>query len=643
MPHELYATAAGLMKDYMENVIETMINERFAEMMQKANPPFVAAQASDGDFMIAKTKGAFTVAALVEEGGLKRALDALVTETERVKRYGFTASEYDRARINVLKQYESLFNDRDKQKNRSFTNEYVRHFTDGGYIPGIETEYQLISGIAPQIPVEQVNQYVKDLIGDKNIVIGLTGPDKEGMKYPTEAQLLEDFIQAQQLPVEPYEETVSNEPLIPGLPAPGQIKETKTDPLFGATVLTLGNGIKVVLKHTEFKKDEILMTATSPGGSTLFGAKDIDNLKVFNDVITLGGVGNFSATDLNKVLAGKKVSCSPSIGLNTENVNGYAAPSDLKTLFELVYLNFTAPRMDEEAYTSFEGRMIAQLKNLQLNPMVAFNDTLTEAIYKNNPRAARITADDFRNISYPRIMEMYKERFADASDFVFTFVGNIEMDSIRPYIEQYLATLPAKGRVEKGNPAEVPAIRKGEYTNIFKRQLETPKASVVNFWSGQMDYNLENIQTATMLKQILDLVYMEKVREDESGTYGVQTSAQISSFPEGQTFLQAYFDTDPAKREKMNEIVRTELTNITESGPREEDFKKSQDNILKRHAENLQENVYWLTTLDNYYFRGFNGETQYVETLQGITPAKIQAFAKKLIGQGNRIEVVMEP
>ena len=272
----------------------------------------------------------------------------------------------------------------------------------------------------------------------------------------------------------------------------------KTDTLFGATVLTLDNGIKVVLKHTDFKKDEILMTATSPGGSTLFGTKDIDNLKVFNDVITLGGAGNFSATDLNKVLAGKKVSCSPSIGLNTENVNGYAAPADLKTLFELVYLYFTAPRMDEEAYTSFENRMIAQLKNLELNPMVAFSDTLTKAIYDNNPRAARITAGDFKQISYPRIMEMYKERFADASDFVFTFVGNIDTDSIRPFVEQYLATLPVKGRAEKANPAEVPAIRKGEYTNIFKRALETPKASVVNFWSDKMEYNIENILKATM-------------------------------------------------------------------------------------------------------------------------------------------------
>lgn len=643
MPQDMYSTVAGVVKDYIQSVAATMMNERFSEMVQKANPPFVAAQASDGDYMISKTKGAWSVAALVKENEVDSAMNALVTETERVKRYGFTPSEYDRARINVLKQYESIYNDRDKQRNSSYTNEYVRHFTEGGYIPGIETEYALISQIAQAVPVEQVNKYIQDMIGDKNIVISLTGPEKEGFTYPTDEQLLRDFMKAQQIPVEPYKETLSNEPLIPELPAPGKITDTKVDQQFGATVLTLSNGIKVVLKHTDFKKDQIVMTATSPGGSTLFGNKDIDNLKVFNEVIDLGGLGNFSATDLNKLLAGKKVSCSTSLGMDSENVNGSSAPSDLKTLFELIYLNFTAPRMDEEAYASFENRMIAQLKNVELNPMVAFSDSLTKAIYNDNPRAMRIDVADFKKISYPRIMEMYKECFGDASGFVFTFVGNINTDSIRPLVEQYLATLPANGKIEKGNVKEVPAIRKGEYVNRFKRQMETPKASVVNFYSGQMDYNLENIITATMLKQVLDLVYMEKVREEEGGTYGVQTSARISSFPEGQTFLQAYFDTDPDKREQMNTIVRNELKRICDVGPRPEDFKKTQDNILKRHAENQQENNYWLTTLDNYYYKGFDGATKYADTVKSITPAKIQSFAKKLLEQGNSIEVVMEP
>lgn len=643
MPQDMYGTIAGLVKDYIQSVAATMMNERFSEMVQKANPPFVAAEAADGDFMISKTKGAWSVAALVKDNEVDSAMNALVTETERVKQFGFTHSEYDRARINVLKLYESIYNDRDKQRNSSFTNEYVRHFTEGGYIPGIEAEYALISQIAQAVPVEQVNKYIQDMIGDTNIVISLTGPEKEGITYPSDEELLRDFMKAQRIPVEAYKETVSDEPLITQLPAPGKIIESKEDPLFGATVMTLGNGIKVILKHTDFKKDQILVTATSPGGSTLFGNKDIDNLKVFNDVIGLGGLGNFSATDLTKILAGKQVSCSTSLGMDSENVNGSSTPSDLETLFELIYLSFTSPRMDEEAYASFENRMLAQLKNLELNPMVAFSDSLNKAIYNNNPRAMRIEPADFGDISYPRIMEMYKERFGDASGFVFTFVGNVDTDSIRPLIEQYLATLPANGKIEQGNVKEVPPIRKGNYVNRFKRPMETPKASVVNFYSGQMDYNLENIITATMLKQVLDLVYTEKVREDEGGTYGVQTSARISSFPEGQTFLQAYFDTDPDKRERMNTIVRNELKRISDIGPNPEDFKKTQDNLLKRHAENLQENVYWLSTLDNYYYKGFDATTKYVDTVNSITPAKIQAFAKKLLDQGNSVEVVMEP
>lgn len=641
LPKELNATATGLVMDYLQSVCAAMMNERFDEILHQANPPFVYAEAFDGDFAVARTKEAWTVAALVKEGETDSTLATMVKETERVRRYGFTQSEYDRARINVLKQYESAYNERDNQKNSAYTREYVSHFTEGGYIPGIETEYALINQIAPNVPLEQVNQFIQEVIGEKNIVIGLTGPDKAEVSYPSEEELLRTFEEARRMTVEPYQETVSNEPLIPSLPDPGKITETTVDPLFGATVMKLGNGVRVVVKPTEFKKDQVLMTATSPGGSTLFGTEDIENLKVFSSVIGLGGLGNFSAIELGKRLAGKNVSCSASLGLNDESLNGSAAPKDLQTLFELIYMHFTAPRMDEEAYASFETRMKAQLQNAELDPMLAFSDTLTQAVYDGNPRALRLKAADFAQISYPRIMEMYKERFADASDFVFTFVGNVNADSIRAYVEQYLATLPASGRVEKGDPAQVPAFRKGEYVNLFHRPMETPKASVINFYNGQMDYTLENIVAARMLGQILDLVYMEKIREDEGGTYGVQSSAVVSSFPEGRTLLQIYFDTDPAKRERMNTIVCNELRQIGEEGPRAEDFKKTQDNLLKRHAEQLQENAYWLEVLDTYYFRGFDSENRFEAVVKAMTPAKIREFAKKFLSQGNRIEVVM--
>lgn len=643
LPRDLYATPMGLVMDYIRNVASTMMTDRFNELLQKGNPPFVDAQASDGEYMIAKSKDAWSVACLAKEGKINESLTAMVAETQRLKQYGFTASEYERARINVLKSYETQFNEREKQKNDAYTNEYVSHFTDGGYIPGIEMEYTLINQIAPSIPVEQVNQYIQDMIGEKNIVISLTGPAKEGLTYPSEDELLRTFMKAQKIAVEPYKETVSNEPLVANLPAPGKITKEEVDPLFGSTVFTLGNGVKVVVKQTEYKKDEILMTATSPGGSTLFGKADVPNLKLFNEVIGLGGLGNFSATDLTKVLAGKQVSLSAGLGLDNESLNGRSTPADLETLCQLIYLQFTALRPDTEAYTSFEGRMKAQLQNLELNPMVAFSDTITKAIYNGNPRVQRLKETDFAQISYQRILDMYKERYADASDFIFTFVGNVNPDTLKPFIQQYLATLPSLKRVEKGNVKEVPVLRNGTYTNHFARSLQTPKASIVNFFSGNLPFTLENRLTITMLKQILDLVYTEKVREDEGGTYGVQTSVKIASFPEGQTILQTYFDTDPAKGAQMNTIVHNELKRISETGPRVEDFNKTKENMLKKHAEALQENSYWLNTLDTYYDKKRDDHTTYETTLKAITPAGIQALAKTLLKQGNTVEVVMEP
>ncbi|WP_106831975.1 M16 family metallopeptidase [Parabacteroides pacaensis] len=643
MPQEMYATPMGLVRDYIRQVASQMINSRFNELTQKANPPFVYAMGTDGNFMVSKTKDAWTLAAVAKEGEIDEALTALVNEAQRIKKYGFTQSEYERARTNVLKRYESQYKERDKQKNNTYVNEYVSHFTDGGYIPGIETEYTMLTQIAPNLPVEEVNRYVQALLTDKNIVIALTGPEKEGLTYPTPEQLLADYYAAQKQEVEPYEETVSKEPLVSNLPEPGKIISIKENPVFGTTEIVLSNGIKVNLKKTDFKEDEILLTATSPGGSSLFNEDDLVNIKAFNSVMDLSGLGNFTSVDLGKKLAGKKVYVGTSLGNDQEKVSGSVSPKDMETLFQLLYLTFTAPYKDEEAFNSFKNRMEAQMKSMELNPMVSFSDTLNATIYDSNPRTTRLKADEINKIDYDRILKMYKERFGNASDFIFTFVGNIHTDSIKPYLEQYLGSLPTQNKTEKANEKEAPVYHKGKKTVHFKRSMETPKAAVINIYSGNMDRTLENLITSTMLKQILDIVYVEKVREDEGGTYGVSVGANISSFPEGQAMLQTYFDTDPAKREKLNNIVHTELKRIADEGPRQADFNKTKENMLKKHTEQLQENGYWLSVLDNYYTDNFDFLTQYNDILNAMTPEKIKAFADNLIKQGNMVEVVMEP
>jgi zinc protease len=648
LPYALRGTIADFITRYTRTVISLIMSERFSEIVQKANPPFVAAYANDDDYFVSKSKGAWTSAAIVKPGELERTLGALVAETERVKKFGFTEAEYERAKENILKSYESAYKDRDKHENSTFVEEYIRNFTEDECIPGIEIEYEIIKQMAPNFPLEGINQYVRNLFDEKdngrNVVISLSGPDKEDVTYPAEKELLRMFYLASKANVSANEEEVVSKVLIPELPAPGKITEEREDPLFGTTVYTLNNGVRAVVKQTDYKKDQIVMTATSPGGTTMFkDDKDIWNLKVINNAIVLGGLGEFSATGLRKALAGKNISCSVGIGAANENFNGSASPSDLKTLFELIYLQFTGMRIDDDAYASFEERVKSQLDNLLANPMIAFSDTLTELVYNYNPRTSRLKSSDFDKIDYHRMIDMYKERYGDASDFIFTFVGNVDKDSIRPLLEQYLATLPSLGRKEKADEKMVTPFRKGKVKSHFSRRLETPKSSVAIMYTGEMPYNLKSVITSQLLSQILDLVYMEKIREDESASYGVQTNVRLYDFPEGRTSIQIFLDTDPEKQDGVVNIIKSELERIAKEGPLQIHLDKGLAGILKGREELKQQNDYWLGVLDVYYCRNFDAHTEYDSIIKTVTVDDIKSFTKEFLDQGNEIEVIMSP
>ena len=648
IPFALKGTIADFITRYTQTVISMVMSERFSDIVQKSDPPFVAAYANDGDYSVSKTKGAWTSTAIIKPGELERGLKALVAETERVKRFGITQAEYERAKDNILRGYESSYNERDKQMNESYAEEYVHHFTDGGCISGIEIEYELIKQIVPNYPLEGINNYLNKLFSKENIghnlVISLTGPDKEDVVYPTEEDLLTMFINAAKEAVKANDEEIVSKVLIPELPKPGRIVSETEDPLFGTTIYTLSNGVRVVIKQTDFKRDQIMMTATSPGGTTIFkDDKDIWNLQAINNAIMLGGLGEFSATNLRKALAGKNVSCRVGLGDANENFDGSASPSDLKTLFELIYLQFTSIRMDDEAYASFEERVKIQLDNMILDPMVAFSDSLTETMYNHNPRNSRFKSSDFEKVDYQRMIDMYKERYADASDFVFTFVGNVDRDSIRPLMEQYLATLPSLNRKDQPDEKQITPFRKGKVKCHFSKSLETPKSSVALMYTGEMPYNLKNIITAQLLNHILDLVYTDKVREEENASYFVQTSVILSNFPKGRTSIQIYFDTDPAKQDQVIGIVKSELERIAKEGPRRMELDKSIGNTVRKRKEIMQENDYWLNIIDTYYSRNFDVHTDYDKILNSITVDDIKKFTKEFLDQGNVVEVVMSP
>jgi zinc protease len=341
-------------------------------------------------------------------------------------------------------------------------------------------------------------------------------------------------------------------------------------------------------------------------------------------------------------LAGKRASASPSIGLITQSMNGSSSIKDFETMLQLVYLYFTSPRSDNDAFASYIQRMETQLKNQEADPMVAFSDSVTYALYGDNPMTKRLKVGDLPNIDYDKIMKMYKQSFGNPGSFTFTFVGNIDEEKVKPVIEQYLASLPGTSR--KTEFKKIPIdYRKGIIYNLFEREMQLPKASVFNGITGSIDFTQKNRMLMSMFGQILDIVYTEKIREEEGGTYGVYAGGGISRYPKNQSLMQIIYDTDPAKMEKMNVIVLDELQSIAADGPREADFSKVKEFTRKKYYENIKENSYWLNILDNYYFYGDDDHSNYLKILESITPNDVKTFVKEFLSQNNRATVIMMP
>ena len=383
-----------------------------------------------------------------------------------------------------------------------------------------------------------------------------------------------------------------------------------------------------------------MMRAFSPGGTSLFGTKEALQVKMLNNIIGVGGLGNFSNVELEKVLAGKKANVNSFVNSLNEGLSGSCSPKDMETMLQLTYLSFTAPRMDMDAFESFKNRTKAELANQEANPMTALSDSLQHALYGNHPLAMRVKADMVDLIDYNRIMEMYKNRFMDAGDFTFLFVGNINPDEAKPMIETYLGGLPTIQRKEIFADIKMD-FRKGEYKNVFNKQMETPMATVVVVASGNCEYNLKNDLLMTCLSRTLDMVYLEEVREKQGGTYGVQTVGQLTRYPKDEAILQVVFNTDPTKREMLMQIIMSELQKVAKEGPKEEHLAKVKEAMVKQYAENIKENNYWLGQLYQYYWYNEDMNINYEQVVNSITVKDVQEFAKKLFDQGNLIEVSM--
>ncbi len=642
VPSEIKNSMNGMLLSILENFASGLLSARFEEISQKSNSPFLAAGAYDEDYMVSKTKSAWTVAAICKEDSIMPAFAAILREDQRALKYGFLESEVDRMKENLLQGYENAYNNRNKERNDRYASEYVRCFIDDEPFPGIETEFEMVKQLMEYVSADMVSQYLETVDSNENMVITINGPEKEGLTYPSKDEILSLMERIKKEELIAYSENVSDEPLISDLPAPGKIVKRETSDSLATAVWTLSNGVKVILKNTDFKDDQILINSVSYGGTSLFEDADVWNMQLISLIPSWGGLGNFNATDLQKKLAGKSASASPYVSETTQGISASSNKKDLEIAMQLIYLTSTSPHKDADAFNAFMSRLGTNLKNARLQPNTIFSDSISKTLYGNNPRMQRMKEDDLSKIDYDRILEMYKECFTQTAPPTFTFVGNIDEEVLAALVEQYLAILPVgspdRKYVERDNN-----IKAGNIINHFDQKMETPKVSVLDIYSGVLPRNEKNIITAGILNQILDLVYTRTIREEEGGTYGVGSSVGIARIPEGRTTLSINFNTDTEKVAELNKIAARELVNIAENGPTEEDFGKTIEYLVKNHKDRIKTNGYWLSVLSAKYFYDEDNYTTYIDALTSITPDDVKNLTKELLSQKNYIEVIMSP
>ena len=644
MPDSLKGTMAFVLANYMKSAALSMLNDRLKEYAEKPESPFLQASAEDGSYLLSNVIDAFTLGILPKDGQAESALKTALIEARRAAEFGFTATEYSRFKANYLSSLDKQYSNKDKRYNRQFVNQYVQHFLANNPIPSIDFTYANMKQMVPMLPLEGVNMLIKKLVAqtDTNLVVLNFNNEKEGAVYPTEEGLMQAVRDARSAQIEAYVDNVKDEPLLTTLPKKGKIKKEVKNDLFGYSELTLSNGVKVILKQTDLKKDQVLLSAEGFGGSSLYGEQDLANVKLFDDVIEASGLGNFSHTELEKALAGKIASASLSMGAYRQHLRGSSTPKDVETMLQLVYLYFTNIHKDQKSYDNLMQTVEVSLKNRLLQPEAVFSDSLQATLSCHNPRNKYIDLDDLKKVDYDRILQIAKERTANAAAYTFTIVGNYDEQTIRPLLEQYLAALPAKGKVVKGT--DIATDFKGIVTNNFKHKAETPKAIAVMAWNSKtLPYNLEYSIKASMAGQILAMEYLKKIREDAGAAYTVQASASVTRDDFGTDgTIFCYCPMKPEKADTAVMIMRNEVEQMMTTCDADK-LQKVKEYMLKNHGDQLKQNNYWMGRIGIWRKYGLDFHTDYEKVVNAQTPESISDFVKELVKAGNRAEVVMMP
>ena len=638
-------TEADFRRQLLASLYNSMLNSRLDELAQKPNPPFTFAYTGYGNSV--GDLATYASYVFVPEGGALKGLETALEETERVLRHGFTSTELERTKLELEKGVERAVKEMDKMESNRIVGQYIYHFLKDNPIPSPVQREQLYKKFLPTITLEEVNALAKEWVTEENRVVIITGPEKESTPMPTEAEILNIFEKINQKNLQPYEDNVSDEPLLAADLQPVAITNTRYIEQVDITEFTLANGVVVVLKPTDFKNDEIMMRSYSPGGTSLYPDEDYPSASFASSIINEGGVGNFDLPQLQKKLAGKKVSVYPSIGSLYEYMNGGCSPDDLETMFELIYLYFTAPRADENVLQSFVTKQKSIYKNLFSNPQYWFFDQTSKIKYDNHPRVGFPTEEVMDKISLDKVIEIYKDRFADASDFTFFFVGNFEVQKMKEMTAKYLGNLPTSGRKEKWKDTNIDLVKGRIKKDLVKGKA--PKALVEMTYHGKYEaWTAKKIFEFYRMIDLMSIKMRESMREDKGGVYGVGVRGNTSKFPDPEYTITISFNSEPEKVEELINTALNDIENIRKNGVDEKDLNKVKETAIQEHQKNLKENRWWMGDIVNNYQEEWHNfdyfqQAPFQKTIESITPTDIQQAVTKYFDDNNFIRIVMMP
>ncbi|HOW10761.1 MAG TPA: insulinase family protein [Bacteroidales bacterium] len=640
-------SANGTYGEYRDQILRSlytgMLNNRLGEIAQKPESPFVYAGSGYGSF-IGRSIETYQLMASAKENQIERSIEVILAENERVRRFGFLASELERQKKDMLAMYETMAKEADKTESSSYADEYLRNYLENEPIPGIKKEFELVSAFLPGVTLEEINSLGKNLISDDNIVALVTAREKEGVKVPSESQVLDIIKSVRGMKIDPYSEDVSDAPLLHRIPEKGKVTQRTENSIFGYTDLKLSNGVRVILKPTDFKNDEILLSSYSPGGTSLYPDDDIMSATVATAIVSQSGLGDFDFIGLQKKLAGNTAKVAPYINNLHEGITGSCSPKDLETMLQLNYMYFTAVRRDETAFNAYVSRIRNMIKPMRSNPLVIFQDTLTKIVSSFSKRVIAVPTDaQIDKISLDRVMAIFSDRFSDAGDFTYFMIGNFKTDSVVPLLETYLGGLPAKGRKEEWKDVE-PGFPEGKVIAYVPKNSE-PQSRVAMIWNGDFRWKDRDKLGFAMLMNILSIKLRESMREDQGGVYGVSFSGSPTRYPTPEYSITSMWGCNPDNTEKLSQTVLDEMSRIRKNGPAMEDLYKVKETFIRERETMIRENSYWLSALQNLFLNGDRLMTldEYKAFVNSFTVKDIKKIADKYLDTEHYVKVTLTP